>query len=495
MPVSNTQEDWLELKQKLTYQNKAWIDGQWHMPTSGKTYPVMNPATGELIVNMAACQQDDVDLAVAAAKRTFNNGIWSMTSPAHRKSVLKKLAALILENTNELALLESLNMGKPVADALSIDIPGSAGCIEWYAEAIDKIYGDVAPTDSENIATITREPIGVIGAVVPWNFPLDIAVWKLAPALATGNSIVLKPAEESPHTVLKLAELAKEAGLPDGVLNIVTGVGAVTGQALGLHNDVDCLVFTGSTETGKRFLKYSAESNMKQVWPETGGKSPNLIFSDCDLEKAVTGAINGIFFNQGEVCSANSRILVDNKIKPEFLSAFIKAAEALVLGDPLDPKTQVGAIIAPEQVERMLGFIERAKKQGAKLVLGGQTDTTKRFLYPTIFDQVTPSMEVATAEIFGPIAAVIGFDTEDEAVEIANDSVYGLAASVWSNNLSLVYRVSRRLRAGTVSVNTVDALDFSTPFGGYKQSGFGRDLSLYAMDKFTQLKTTWIKLS
>lgn len=495
MSAPSTQEDWLELKSKLTYQNKAWIDGKWHTPLNKETYDVINPATGELIVKMAACQQEDVDLAVAAAKRTFNAGIWSMTSPAHRKGVLKKLASLIHENTYELALLESLNMGKPVADAVNIDIPGSAGCIEWYAEAIDKIYGDVAPTDADNIATITREPIGVIGAVVPWNFPLDIAVWKLAPALVTGNSIVLKPAEESPHTVLKLAELAKEAGLPDGVLNIVTGEGAVTGQALGLHNDVDCLVFTGSTETGKRFLKYSAESNMKQVWPETGGKSPNLIFADCDLEKAVTGAINGIFFNQGEVCSANSRILVDNKIKSEFLTSFIKAAEALVLGDPLDPKTQVGAIIDPKQVERMLGFIERAKKQGAKLVLGGNSDTTKRFLYPTIFDGVTPSMEVATEEIFGPIAAVIGFDSEEEAIDIANNSIYGLAASVWSNNLSLVYRVSRRLRAGTVSVNTVDALDFSTPFGGYKQSGFGRDLSLYALDKFTQLKTTWIKLS
>lgn len=495
MSAPSTQQDWLDLKQKLTYQDKAWIDGKWHMPANGETYAVTNPATGELIVNMAACQQGDVDLAVAAAKRTFDDGVWSMTSPAHRKSVLKKLADLIQENTYELALLESLNMGKPVADALSIDIPGSAACIEWYAEAIDKIYGDVAPTDADNIATITREPVGVVGAVVPWNFPLDIAVWKLAPALVTGNSIVLKPAEESPHTVLKLAELAKEAGLPDGVLNVVTGEGAITGQALGLHNDVDCLVFTGSTATGKRFLRYSADSNMKQVWPETGGKSPNLIFADCDLDKAVTGAINGIFFNQGEVCSANSRILVDNKIKPEFMSAFIEAAEKLVLGDPLNPKTQVGAIIDTAQVERMIAFIERAKEQGAKLVLGGKADVTKRFLYPTIFDQVDPSMEIATEEIFGPVAAVIGFDTEDEAISIANDSIYGLAASVWSNNLSLVYRVSRRLRAGTVSVNTVDALDFSTPFGGYKQSGFGRDLSLYALDKFTQLKTTWIKLS
>ena len=495
MEAPSTKNDWLALKSTLVFQNKSWIDGQWYTPITGETYDVINPATGEVLTDMAACQKEDVDIAVAAAKRTFECGEWSQTSPSHRKSVLKKLASLILENMSEFALLESLNMGKPVADAVNIDIPGSAACIEWYAEAIDKIYGDVAPTDANNIATITREPVGVVAAVVPWNFPLDIAVWKLAPALITGNSVVLKPAEESPHTVLKLAELAKQAGLPDGVLNIVTGVGAITGKALGLHNDVDCLVFTGSTATGKRFLQYSAESNMKQVWPETGGKSPNLIFEDCNLDDAVAGAINGIFFNQGEVCSANSRILVDNKIKKQFVSAFIKAAQKLVLGDPLDAETQVGAIINTAQVERMLAMIEGAKKEGAELVLGGEADESGRFLYPTIFDQVTPSMQIAVEEIFGPVAVVIGFDSEDEAIQIANDSIYGLAASVWSNNLSLVYRVSRRLRAGTVSVNTVDALDFSTPFGGYKQSGFGRDLSLYALDKFTQLKTTWIKLS
>lgn len=495
MPASKTEKDWVALKDSLVFAEHAWIDGKWHMPAAGSTYPVINPATGELLANMAACQKEDVDLAVAAAKRTFESGEWSATSPNHRKTVLKKLAKLIQDNLTEFALLESLNMGKPIIDAVNIDIPGSAACIEWYAEAIDKIYGDVAPTDANNFATITREPVGVVGAVVPWNFPLDIAVWKLAPALITGNSVVLKPAEESPHTVLKLAELAKQAGLPDGVLNIVTGEGGIAGQALGLHHDIDSLVFTGSTETGKLFLKYSAESNMKQVWPETGGKSPNIIFSDCDLEAAVQGAVNGIFFNQGEVCSANSRILVDNRIKVEFVAAFTEAAKKLILGSPLDPSTQVGAIINTTQVERMLSIIEKAKQQGARLLLGGEADSTGRFLYPTIFDQVTPAMDIARDEIFGPVAAIIGFDNEEEAVQIANDSIYGLAASIWSNNLSLVHRVSRRLRAGTVSINTVDALDFSTPFGGYKQSGFGRDLSLYALDKFTQLKTTWIKLS
>ena len=490
-----TQQEWNALKATLSFQDKAWIDGKWCKAISGSTYPVSNPATGEVLAQMAACQSEDVDLAVVAARRVFEEGLWSLQSPSARKEVLKNLAGLIRENLEELALLETLNTGKPISDSMNVDIPGSAGCIEWYAEAIDKLYGEVAPTDGNNIATITKEPLGVIGAVVPWNFPLDIAVWKLAPALAAGNSVVLKPAEQSPHTVLRLAELAKQAGLPDGVLNIVPGDGAVTGAAIGLHNDVDCLTFTGSTAIGKLFMKYSAESNMKQVWPETGGKSPNLIFADCDFDLAVQGAINGIFFNQGEVCSANSRILIDNKIKDRFIDAFIAEAKALKVGDPLDADTRVGAIIDQRQVTSIMGFIERAKQQGANVVLGGKTDDTERFIHPTIIDDVTPEMEIATDEVFGPVAAIIGFDTEAQAIDIANNSIYGLAASVWTSNLNCAHRVSQKLRAGTVSVNTVDALDFSTPFGGYKQSGFGRDLSLHALDKFTQLKTTWIKLA
>lgn len=495
MSSPTTKQEWIALKETLTFQDQAWIDGKWCKAISGSTYPVSNPATGEVLAQMAACQSEDVELAVAAARRTFDQGVWSQQHPSARKEVLKKLAGLIRENLEELALLETLNTGKPISDSMNVDIPGSAGCIEWYAEAIDKLYGEVAPTDGNNIATITKEALGVVGAVVPWNFPLDIAVWKLAPALAAGNSVVLKPAEQSPHTVLRLAELAKQAGLPDGVLNIVPGDGAVTGAAIGLHNDVDCLTFTGSTAIGKLFMKYAAESNMKQVWPETGGKSPNLIFADCDFDLAVQGAINGIFFNQGEVCSANSRILVDNKIKDRFIEAFVAEAKALKVGDPLEADTRVGAIIDQRQVKSIMGFIERATQQGANVVLGGETDETGRFIHPTIIDGVNPSMEIATDEVFGPVAAIIGFDTEEQAIEIANHSIYGLAASVWTTNLNCAHRVSQKLRAGTVSVNTVDALDFSTPFGGYKQSGFGRDLSLHALDKFTQLKTTWIKLA
>jgi len=485
---------WESLAQKITLQDKAFINGEYVNAEGNATYPVTNPATGELLVDMAACQAADVDKAVAAARRSFDAGVWRNQAPAARKAVMKKLADLIRNEMHELALLETLNMGKPVLTSLNLDIPGSAACFEWYAEAIDKLYGEVAPTDGNNFATITREPIGVVGAVVPWNFPLDIAAWKLAPALISGNSVVLKPAEQSPHTVLRIAELAVEAGLPAGVLNIIPGRGEEAGKALGLHMDVDCIAFTGSTAVGKYFMRYSADSNMKPVWPETGGKSPNLIFADCDFDAAVAGAVAGIFSNQGEICSANSRILVENSIKEKFVKAFSEAAQKLVVGDPLEAATEVGAIVDKTQVERITGFIERAGKDGAKLLTGGNTLLNGRCVQPTIFTDVDPALEIATEEVFGPVAAVIGFDSEEEAIHIANNSVYGLAASVWSQNLSRVHRVSAALRAGTVSVNTVDAIDFSTPFGGYKQSGFGRDLSLHALDKFTQLKTTWIKL-
>ena len=491
-----TKVDWTQRAAKLTFRHQAFIDGKFVDAASGETFQSINPATDAVLADVAACDFEDVNRAVASGRAAFEAGVWSRTDPAHRKAVLLKLADLIRANLEEFALLDSVDMGKLVSDAATIDAPGSAHFFQWHAEAIDKIYDEVAPTGPGDLAIVKRVPLGVVGAVTPWNFPLDMATWKAAAALAAGNSVVLKPAEQSPLSALRLAELAVEAGLPDGVFNVVPGFGHTAGQALGLHMDVDCLAFTGSTMIGKKFMEYSGQSNLKQVWPETGGKSPNLVFADCEnLDAAADMAAFGIFFNQGEVCSANSRLYVERSIKDTFVEKLVVRAQGMQPGDPLDPASKMGAIVDRKQADGVMEFI-KAGKQTANLVTGGERTKINGkgcYVQPTIFDDVNHDDALARDEIFGPVLSVISFDGEDDAVRMANDSVYGLAASVWTDNLSRALRVSDRLMAGTVSVNTVDALSAMTPFGGMKQSGFGRDLSLHSFDKYTALKTTWIK--
>jgi gamma-glutamyl-gamma-aminobutyraldehyde dehydrogenase/4-guanidinobutyraldehyde dehydrogenase/NAD-dependent aldehyde dehydrogenase len=435
---------------------------------------------------------------VAAARAAFDDGRWAGMAPARRKRILVQFADLMLLHRDELALLETLDMGKPIKYSLAVDVAGAANCIRWYGEAIDKVYGEIAPTAGDSLALITREPVGVVAAIVPWNYPMLMASWKIAPALAAGNSVVLKPSEKSPLTALRLAELALEAGIPPGVFNVLPGYGNEAGSALALHMDVDCIGFTGSTRVGKQILQMAGQSNLKRAWTELGGKSANIVCADCpDLDAAVAASIGAIFINQGESCNAPSRLFVEEAIRERFIEKALALVPDFTPGDPLDGNTVMGAIVDDIQLATVMQYIGEGKAAGARLLAGGERvrlDSGGYYVAPTIFGNVDSAMSIAREEIFGPVLSVLSFTSLDDAVRQANATQYGLHAAVWTADLSKAIRTSRALRAGTVHVNQYDNDEITVPFGGYKQSGNGRDKSLHAFDKYTELKTTWIQV-
>lgn len=498
MSSKMSRDEWAARAQGLSFRNEAFINGRHVAAASGKTFDCVSPINGQVLTQVAACDVEDVDRAVKAARAAFESGVWSGLAPKRRKRVLLKFAELIERHADELALLETLDMGKPISFARTQDIPGVVECFTWNAEAIDKVYDQVAPTGQDALALITREPVGVVAAVIPWNFPLMMFAWKVAPALAAGNSVIVKPAEQSPLSALRVAELASEAGIPDGVLNVLPGFGETAGQALGRHMDVDMVAFTGSTEVGKYFLKYAAESNMKHVSLECGGKSPNIVFADApDLSAAAEAAGMGIFFNSGQVCVASSRLLVEESIHDRFIEKVKAVGEAMRPADPLDPRTTMGSMADETQATRVLNYIGIGRQEGAELLYGGRRvleDTGGSYVEPTIFGGVNNDMTIAREEIFGPVLSVMTFREADEAIRIANDSIYGLQATLWTSDVRRVHTLSRRLRAGTVYVNTIGGGDMTMPFGGYKQSGIGRDKSIHGIEKYTELKTTFISL-
>lgn len=499
MTATQTLEYWTALAERLQIRNQAFIDGRYVDASEGRSFACVSPIDGRTLTQVAQCDGNDVELAVQSGRRAFDSGVWSESKPVHRKKVLVRLAQLIEAHAEELALLETLDMGKPISDSLNVDLAATVRCIAWNGEVIDKWYAEVAPTGPDELGLVTREPLGVVGAIVPWNFPLLMASWKLGPALATGNSVILKPSEKSPLTALRLAELAIEAGIPEGVLNVLPGFGKQAGEPLAAHMDVDGLVFTGSTAVGKHLMGIAGTSNMKRAFMECGGKSPNIVFPDApNLDTAAEAAAIGVFYNQGEVCTAASRLLVHRSIRDEFLERVVAAGQDMKPGNPLDPATRMGAIVDQPQINRVTGYIDQAVQEGARLKCGGSRvlqETGGYYVEPTIFDQVSPDMTIANEEIFGPVLSCIDFEHEDEALAVANNSAYGLAAAVWTSDITRAHKMARKLRAGSVWVNYYDGGDMTAPFGGFKQSGNGRDKSIHALEKYTEIKATWINLN
>ena len=478
-------------------QKHLLINNEWRPSSSGQTMEVINPATEDVIAEVASADARDVDAAVAAARAALD-GPWGNMSARERGRLVRRLADRLLERVDGVARLETLHNGKPISESRNIEIPAAAECFEYYAGWADKVMGETIPVKGNHLTYTLREPIGVVAAIVPWNFPLLLAAWKVAPALACGNTVILKPASQTPLTALALGEIAVEVGLPPGVLNVITGPGSRVGQALVEHPGIDKIAFTGDTSTGKSIMR-SAADTLKRITLELGGKSPNIVLADADIEAAIRGATIGIFYGKGEVCAAGSRLLVDRSIKNEFIDKLAARAKKMAPGDPMDPKTRFGAIASRKQLDTVLRYIESGRKEGASLVAGGERadiGTGKGFfVQPTVFADVKPDMTIAREEIFGPVLAAIDFADVDEAIAKANESPYGLAAGVWTRDIKKAHHVARKLQAGTVWLNTYNVYDTAAPFGGYKQSGFGREMSAHALEHYTQVKSVWVDLN
>jgi aldehyde dehydrogenase (NAD+) len=478
-------------------QKKLLINNEWRDASGGKTMDVVNPATEEICATVASATKDDVDAAVQAARAALN-GPWGKMSARERGRMVSRLADRLMERADEVARLETLHNGKPIFESRQIEIPAAAECFEYYAGWADKVMGETIPVKGNYLTYTLREPLGVVAAIVPWNFPLLLAAWKVAPALACGNVVILKPASQTPLTAIALGEIAVEVGLPPGVLNVITGPGSSVGQAIVEHPGIDKIAFTGDTSTGKGIMKAAADT-LKKITLELGGKSPNIVLPDADIDAALRGATTGIFYGKGEVCAAGSRLLVDRSIKDEFMEKLAARAKKMVAGDPMDPKTRYGALASKKQLENVQRYVDIATKEGASVVAGGaraDIGTGKGYFFqPTVFDKVTPDMTIAREEIFGPVLATIEFSDLDEAIARANDSQYGLAAAVWTRDIKKAHYVARRLQAGTVWINTYNVYDTAAPFGGYKASGFGREMSSHALEHYTQVKSVWVDLN